>query len=106
MNKKTKKALDGSIKKWEKILAGKIADKGDENCPLCKIFCKFDVNYSYKCDGCPVKDKTGRNLCCGTPYDDWDYSDVLLEDCKEDYIFFKKQASAELKFLKSLREGD
>lgn len=62
MNKKTRKALEGSIKKWEGIAAGTVADLGADNCPLCKMFLGSD------CKGCPVYEKTGRDSCEGTPY--------------------------------------
>ena len=38
MNARTWKALEGSIKKWEDIVAGKRGDRGSRNCPLCREF--------------------------------------------------------------------
>ena len=38
MNRKTLTALKGSIKKWEKIVAGTGSDNGYQNCPLCALF--------------------------------------------------------------------
>ncbi len=61
MNKKTLKALKGSIKKWEKIVGGTGEDEGHKNCPLCKC----------GCCRCPVAIKTGSTDCDGTPYREW-----------------------------------
>lgn len=66
MNKVTLKALKGSIKKWEGIVAGVGVDTGWRNCPLCTEFHKDD-----SCDGCPVKAATGEDMCDGSPYEDW-----------------------------------
>lgn len=62
MNKKTLKALKGSIQKWECICMGMIEDNGVDNCPLCLMF------YEQECQGCPVKKKTGKIDCRTTPY--------------------------------------
>lgn len=97
MNKKTLKALKGSIKKWEKIEARTEEDKGVSNCPLCRVF------FSYNCHNCPVKNRTGFASCKNTPYDKWElhqhvnhYSKRVV--CK----WCKKYAKDEVEFLKSL----
>lgn len=69
MDAKTLKALEGSIKKWEKIVAGKGCDRGSNNCPLCKMFIRNQF-----CDGCPVANYTGKDGCQGTPYASFDWS--------------------------------
>ena len=61
MDKRTLKALKGSIVKWERILAGEIMDEGADNCPLCRLGCFC----------CPVHKKTGRTSCLETPYEPW-----------------------------------
>jgi hypothetical protein len=97
MNRKTAKALEGSIKKWEAIVAGTAGDKGDDNCPLCKLFL-----WLQDCEGCPVKEKTGRMSCEGSPYDRW----LNMEwsyDQRADTPERKLAAKAMLKFLESLR---
>lgn len=66
MDAKTKRALIGSLKKWEEIIEGKRNDNGWRDCPLCGLF--FDDG----CSGCPVSEKAGRRQCLGTPYTDWD----------------------------------
>jgi hypothetical protein len=70
MKKKTLKALEGSIKKWKKISAGKGLDLGTINCPLCQIFYRRKGDFAH-CEGCPVKKKTGKTCCYGTPYERW-----------------------------------
>lgn len=66
MTPKAKKALEGSIRKWERILIGSGEDHGDTNCPLCKVF-----NKDNGCRGCPVRNATGKDWCDGTPYIRW-----------------------------------
>lgn len=65
MNERTLTALQGSIKKWEEIVAGTGEDMGVMNCPLCQEF------YRLQCEGCPVKTRTWQPLCADTPYDEW-----------------------------------
>jgi hypothetical protein len=97
MNKRTKKALEGSIAKWEAIVAGTGADRGSENCPLCKVF--YDNGDEY-CFGCPVSKKTGKSDCYGSPYEAW--AKALCKTADTDAQ--RALAQAELDFLKSLRE--
>ena len=87
MNKKTLKALKGSIEKWEKIVAGEGIDLGTVNCPLCQIF----VVPKDSCEGCPVMEKTGESDCYGSPYydhrpdsaqDELDFLESLLPEGK------------------------
>jgi len=100
MNKQTLKALQGSIKKWELIVAGDGLDNGTDNCPLCVRF------YSRDCKGCPVRAKTGESECCETPYIDWKNTHnnggmvyfPLVANTPEK----KRAAREELRFLKSL----
>ena len=63
MNASTLKALKGSIRKWELIVAGEGKDNGDKNCDLCRLF------YSRDCEGCPVA--VNYTLCGFTPYGGW-----------------------------------
>jgi hypothetical protein len=74
MDEETKKALEGSIAKWERIVAGTGYNMGAANCPLCQIFNHHcDDDGSHYCDDrCPVKIKTGRNFCEGSPYDEYE----------------------------------
>lgn len=86
MKKKTAKALEGSIRKWKKIVKGTGQDLGIEDCPLCHAFIDDD------CKGCPVAKKAKMAGCLGTPH--------------TEYLKSKSSSSAKkmLKFLKSLRE--
>lgn len=108
MNKETKKALEGSIKKWEDIAAGRGLDAGPDNCPLCAIF--FNER---GCGDCPVRLKADFGGCVNTPYSDWfNHHDEDHElNTQDDGIrLFKgcttclEHAQAEVDFLKSLRE--
>lgn len=92
MSKRAEKALRGSIKKWEGILAGKTRDKQSDNCPLCQTF--------YLCEGCPVMEKTGYNQCRLTPYDEWNYKGGMGSTANTPKL--KRIARKEIAFLKSL----
>lgn len=68
MNKKTLKALEGSILKWDKIVdSTKGIDDGTANCPLCQTF--------DSCNDCLI-DKYSKDSysagCGGTPYSKWE----------------------------------
>ena len=105
MNAKTLTALKGSIKKWEAIVAGKGADEGSGNCPLCNVF------ITSSCRGCPVSERVGNVGCGGTPYAEWDYlmsregayGKKGIADVSSDKVpLARSYAEAELKFLQSL----
>lgn len=104
MKKATRTALEGSIKKWEDVLAGKIKEMGPENCPLCDIFYNR-VN----CGKCPVKVSTGAPTCENSPYDAWlrYQSSRFLKGNRNAYWATDKRsknlAKAERDFLISLR---
>lgn len=78
------KAIDGSIKKWEKVMKGEIEDEGRDNCPLCKRSMvltyrkKFGIS---KCSGCPIFCFTKKEGCRGTPYLNFCFS--RCEYCKK-----------------------
>jgi len=90
MDHKTREALEGSIEKWRKIVDGMGTDLGHANCPLCQMFLGEDES----CTICPVKLKTGEELCRGTPYSKYASCSTTAN------------ARAELAFLKSLRLND
>lgn len=94
MKSRTRRALLGSIKKWEAIVAGTGEDHRTENCPLCEMF------YKDSCKDCPVMLSTGDNYCENSPYVYWDEHRYgrIVEDCPE----CLRLAQAELDFLKSL----
>lgn len=60
-------ALEGSIAKWENILAGKELDEGSYNCPLCQHYCHYSIAGNW-CQLCPVAIATGDSGCNGSPY--------------------------------------
>lgn len=102
MDARTLKALKGSIKKWEAIVAGTGEDHGNENCPLCQEF------FAQECQGCPVASDTGETHCGGTPYWEWEEA---IEEQDGAFSLAPKKASddetvmcavLELEYLKSL----
>jgi hypothetical protein len=109
MNEETLHALRGSIEKWERIVAG-AANNGPDDCPLCAMFNRlFSLGArtfpGFGCDGCPVKERTGKNGCNDTPYVEFDdaYGDYSDSDLSEDERQERREcAQAELDFLKSL----
>lgn len=100
MNKRTLKALQDSIKKWEMIRAGELEDEGCLNCPLCTLF-HSNTGRDTHCEGCPVKEKSGKPYCFGTPYTKW--QNLCLDNAWfADTPQKKAQATREITFLKSL----
>jgi len=90
MEQLTAYALELSIKKWEDLAQDKdIEYEGSETCALCQV-------YSKACEDCPVCQKTGKDGCAGSPYEDY-----LDDDPAEKR---KKVARRQLRFLKSLRK--
>ena len=117
MDDKTKKALLGSIKKWEAIVAGTGEDDGENNCPLCELFHPhmglyegYDRRERAACGGCPVREKTKKPYCRGTPYIEWSNADAFTPlngyFSPEKRTEYTKLAQAELDFLRSLLPED
>ena len=100
------RALKESIDKWERVVVGHM-ERGVTDCPLCR---EFYISTSQKCDlNCPIKRKTNRDVCRGTPYGQWILSFRNLETHEGRSIStsrFKEEslvaAKAELQFLKDL----
>ena len=64
MTEKARKALEKSIRHWERLLLNRDTVMGPDSCALCK-----EYNHDPKpCHGCPVMAKTGEQYCVGTPY--------------------------------------
>jgi len=87
-----REALETSIDKWTVIVAlcragFNVHDNGPNSCALCAKFYKRD------CRDCPVRARTGKIQCGGSPYDEW--------ECQQ--IGAVSAALKELAFLKSLR---
>lgn len=117
MDAKTSEALEASIAKWERnavVSEPKQYTFTWEDCPLCVLFLG---GVKERCDGCPVKAKTGQASCDGTPYypaqqaaQAWDWA--VFEDgghsARTVALRDKARAAAreEVEFLKSLREDN
>ena len=119
LNKRQLKALRGSIKKWEKIVAGTGKDEASDNCPIC-------ILVQENCHQCPVASFVAENKgdramyddeggamydCADTPYNAWNQHscDKCLE--REGYAVCKESkglAKRELNFLRSMlpKKGD
>lgn len=104
MTPKALKALQGSIAKWEAIVAGTGHDAGPDNCALCQEFRHKNAGGGIICDGCPVKDATGEDGCADTPYDAYERADTRYNayEGAETRLERDKFASEELAFLQSL----
>ena len=95
MNRKTKAALEASIKHWEdltNIKDIKDARIGSRECALCSLFTE------QYCVGCPVRRASGEPNCHRTPYEN-----ACSEYHKNDLDKFLVEAKRELEFLISLR---
>src|SRR5690242_9276755 len=101
MDEKTLTALKESIAHWERNVAAETpaeASTLSDDCALCDLFCPFGL----RCNGCPVREKTGMNQCRDTPFYDaheahlsWQHADGTREN-------WQLAAQRELDFLKSL----
>lgn len=100
MDDETLEALKGSIKKWERVIAEGTDGTNWMDCPLCLLF------WERNCRNCPVKDRTGRRMCQGSPFEAYAEArqssdeDGVDEIGKEPSVI--AAAQAELDFLKSL----
>lgn len=89
-------ALEISIKKWEYIETlfsrGETIDNdgGPATCGLCMLF------FMNNCDGCPIREDTGKKYCDGTPYEDL-HNEMGYFDPTAELI------AAEIAYLKGLR---
>lgn len=111
MDARTLTALEGSIKKWEEIVAGEGDDQGPNNCPLCHLFQAEadpdDPEGLQECFGCPVSKKVSTDGCRETPYTAWNDKTSWTAADRKDRMATTPElvalAQAELDFLKSLR---
>ena len=129
-DKATRKAIMGSIAKWQRILKAKdVREDGMNNdCPLCAMFLYTDSRTDTGvCYGCPVWRASGAVLCDRTPYQDWSREKMNLSEVdfySGEYIHFpgctqdiqipmgkkwsrkaEAAAKAELIFLRGLLDG-
>ena len=86
-----KRALRGSIKKWEKIVDGTGVDNGRWNCSCCIAFDKYG---HLMCEGCPISIFTGTTECRNTPYAEYVrrfYKGLpVIPSAKKELSFIKK----------------
>jgi len=81
------------INEWEYI-------DDNKSCPLC-------IRYpSYECDGCPVRNRTGREDCLGTPYIEAcrAFHNVTRHTTWENRLAWSYAAQQEIDFLRSLQD--
>ena len=96
MDKKTLKALKGSIRHWKdnlkKAKTGRLTGNGltSASCPLC-------VKFKSNCKNCLVFLRTGTEDCGGTPY--YEVKDAVYDADQSDVI---EACEAEVEFLESL----
>ena len=93
-----RKALEGSISHWARLVTGnRVPGEAPDSgwCDLCALF----YNPTCQCDGCPVKEETGVSGCADTPYKE---AAIEWECSGPDSPEFRKAAKRELEFLKSL----
>lgn len=68
MDDETRAALDASIEHWrldnEKALTTYDVRVGSGHCALCELF------WDRSCNGCPVRERTGKKHCEDSPYDE------------------------------------
>lgn len=91
--------INRSINKWKEVRETKDWRSGlpSSNCALCSAFLNGPRR---SCVGCPVWRMTGKELCLGTPYQEF-------RDCYEnrpDEEMLDSIAKKEIEFLKSLKK--
>lgn len=109
MNKTTAKALEQSIKHWERMRdthpVNAIEFPTSSHCALCKEF--FDkAACNAECRGCPIYIRTRHKGCARGPFNvacDAFY-DALWNDDKQSLDKWKKKAQKMIDFLISLRD--
>ena len=99
----TSEALEASILHWQE----NVAAENPEDVDVCVGVCALcSVYYSSKCDGCPVKIKTGYSYCSRSPYADAveQLTHWAINHSPKNAAAWREAAQAELDFLISLRE--
>jgi len=109
VTKKAYKALEKSIKVWEKAhkvllkIKGKVNDgivvHSNLECPLCVLFNRNVIETKEDCIGCPIFEKTKRRYCRRAPFTKW----VRYGHCgKKIGIGAINAHAAMIKFMKGL----
>jgi len=110
MNEVSRVALRESIEHWERMLDEPwVSRLGPDTCALCVVYRQSDAD-SWGCTGCPVRARTNRIGCEGTPYsraavayDDWYYNYRWhVSMAVWGYLNWRIAAQKEIDFLKSL----
>jgi hypothetical protein len=97
MDELTLTALQGSIAKWEAIVAGTGKDDGPLNCPLCAQFHPdYRTDGRIACEGCPISE-AGYPGCSND-----EYSDFCVSRSDGEAALMHAAAVGELALLKSL----
>ena len=112
MSKRAETAHKKVLEHWERLVACNTLDEvfmewyKTGSCAFCKLYFKGNDPYPlYSCSPkCPVKQKTGSDLCRGTPYDNFSNhvgdakGQIITFDKKE----YKRYTRRMLNFLKKL----
>lgn len=108
MTPETLTALKASIAHHEKNLEAESPDDvalGSRHCALCTRFLVMHENNNAECGACPVKERTGADVCEGSPYYAaakaslaWEFG-LDSPACRD---AFRDAERAEIEFLKSL----
>lgn len=104
MDEHTLASLQGSIAKWESIVAGTGKDDGPLNCPLCLQFHPdYRTDGMRSCTGCPVT-TAGYRGCSNDEYAAFCEAEEELsfQGIEDAATRMHAAAVAELAFLKSL----
>lgn len=106
MDKRTLKALKGSIKHWQENVDAETPDDATTDGFACDLCDEFHDKYDDlpECAGCPVYKKTGQTGCTGTPYFPAHHAlrDWRFKGTSSHKQAWRKAAQAELDFLISL----
>ena len=103
MNTVTCDALEASIRRWRMNVDAKDPNHAlclPQDCALCEAF-PDDL-----CTGCPVKNKTGKRGCVGSPYFEAYWALIEWKTGNGSCEKFRATAQEELDFLISLRPLD
>lgn len=87
-----RQAFEKTFSKWNLIVNGYHCREGQNTCGLCNLYNLKDS----ACNGCPVKEITGKPYCHDTPYDVWPDNDSH---------YTRMLAIAELNFLRAVKKS-
>lgn len=114
MDKRTREALEASIKHWQENVAAEEylrASLRAEDCALCIKFNSHATDENSEgektdCIGCPVMERTGIRYCEGSPYGRASRALANWRLHAENREAFRAAAQRELDFLISLRPAE